>query len=448
MLWFYVLRLPPHQRAVNFVTHIPNENIRVLRRVWGVFTQYGERIPAVYRRNSNSIFGSGHQSQGASSGTDPGVVQMRSVGPRAHSTGKHDTVVDVAGSGRATSEAESGEKAFADPETPKPRSKITLLTLLLGNRQEEAKWVTTTTEGSKFHQRYGLLFEEYRGPATGRRDATLEIDPATGWVDRGKLVALEERPLWTLPLPKLENNRLRLRSTKVCRHHLQLMSKLLDVIKLILVGCIIAGVGNTVDNIASIIALIALSLTLTLLLRISNPFLSRFNMSMLLMSEVADLIVYACALVLILGPENDEDTDRGIGTVMLLSEALVLLVQMMEYAALGIGTGLAGYEKWKSSNQHKFIDLVHTLMMQNKHYLAKKYADRWMVRTFSRGLHGRVPDRHELRWREAVKIYLLYGWSGVCWFAQESVNIWNDGIEMQEEHARGIAEKTGSERVT
>ena len=64
------------------------------------------------------------------------------------------------------------------------------------------------------------------------------------------------------------------------------MSKLLDVIMIILVGCIVAGAGNTDDNISSIVTLIALSLILLLLLRTANPFLSRFNMFVLLMSKL------------------------------------------------------------------------------------------------------------------------------------------------------------------
>ena len=64
------------------------------------------------------------------------------------------------------------------------------------------------------------------------------------------------------------------------------MSKLLDVIMIILVGCIVAGAGNTDDNISLIVTLIALSLILLLLLRTANPFLSRFNVFVLLMSKL------------------------------------------------------------------------------------------------------------------------------------------------------------------
>ena len=167
----------------------------------------------------------------------------------------------------------------------KSLSDVSLLTLLLGKRQQEAEWVTTTTEGSKFHQRYGLLFEEYRGPEIGRRDATLDVDLATGRVDRGKLLVLRERPLQTVPVPKFDNNCLRLGSNRVYRYHLQLLS-------------------NT-----------------------------------------ADLIVCTCALFPIVKPDTDKDTDQVIGMVMLLSEALVLLVQTMEYATLCIGPALEKYNE-------------------------------------------------------------------------------------------------------
>ena len=428
MLWFYVLRLPPHLREVNFVTNIPNKKLRALRRVWRMFMCKGRRIPAANHRSPESTSGSGHRSRRTSSEIDLAVVQTRSTASREESTGKHDAEYREAATKEAGPDAEAGD-TLTFRGILKSLSDMSLLTLFLGKRQQEAEWVTTTTEGSKFHQRYGLLFEEYRGPAIGRRDATLDVDPATGRVDRGKLVVLSERPLWTVPVPKFENNRLRLGSSRVYRYHLQLMSKLLDMITIILVGCIVAGVGNTDDNISSIVTLIALSLILLLLLRTANPFMSRFNMLVLLLSHTADLIVYTCALFLIVGPDTDEDTNQVIGLVMLLSEALVLLVQMLEYATLGLGLAFEKYDEWKSKKQHKFFDVVQKLMIQNEYYLERKYADRWMVRTLSRGLHGRVPDRHELHWREAAKIYRLHGWSCLRWFLQECVNIWNDGIE-------------------
>ena len=69
--------------------------------------------------------------------------------------------------------------------------------------------------------------------------------------------------------------------------------------------------------------------------------------------ETADLIVYTCAIFPIVGPDTDKDTDRVIGMMMLLSEALVLLVQTMEYVTLGIGPALEKYDEWKSKKQHK-----------------------------------------------------------------------------------------------
>ena len=450
MLWVYVLRLPPHRREVNLITNIPNKKQRAFRRVRRMFTRDRKRVSAVNHRNPESIFGSGRESLNTSSRTDPAVVQMTSMGSRGESSGQHDTmhreaVMEEAAPGHVGSDGENGENALTFREILESLSNMTLLTLLLGDPQEEADWVTTKTQGSKFHARYGFLFEEHRGPAIGRRDVTLEVDPATGRVDRGELVILRERPLLIVPHLTFENNRLRVRSKKIYRYHLQLTTKLLDIMKTILVGCIVAGVGDTDDNISSIVALIALSLILILLLRIAKPFPSRLDMLMLLLAEVADLIVYTCALFLIIGPDTDEDTDQEIGMALLLSEAFALLALIMEYSILSLGLTMEGYDEWKSRHQHKFFDLVHKLMMQNEHYLAKKYADRWLVRTFSRGLYGREPDRHELHWKVAVKVYLLYGWSGVRWFAQESVNIWNDAIEKYRRNIqRGILKGPGS----
>lgn len=434
MLWFYVLRLPPHRREVNMITEIPNKRQRALRNVHRAVFGDGKRRQVMHRQTGSLSSQVG--SFAGSASTEPYVIQMteREVPrPIEQSTGQtistahtmhSETVIEEMDS--RTMASAGHDEAASCMELLANLTDMTLLTLLLGEHQEEAEWVTTKTQGSKFSARFGFLFEEHRGPAVGLRDASLEIDPFTGRVDRGELVYLRERPLIVIPAFGKKDSPFYTPKKRIYRYHIQMLTKVLDISKTILVGCIVAGVGNTDDNASSIVALIALSLILILLLRIAKPFPSRWDMFLLLLAELADLIVYTCALFLVLGPDTSEDTEQNIGMALLLSEAFALLGTIIEYSLISVGLSIGTYEGWKERSRNKFFKLVHEVLLMDERYLQKKYADKWMVRTLFRGLNGRIPARHELPWRIGMKRSLCCGWRVVDWYLKEFKLLWED----------------------
>lgn len=428
MLWYHILRLPPHLREANQITDIPSQKQRAIKKLRTVLTFSRSRslLSSRSRRPKTSSAHEGRAntellSQNNSDRPEP------EEGPRdltRNSTMYRYSTQEVNSQGEE--EAESENEAFTCGEVYQLLSNMNWLTLLFGEHQSEADWTATRQQGSKFVARYGPLFEEHRGPAIGRRGATLEIDPITGKVDRGELVGIKERPLISIPAIGKEGSLFYLPKKKIYRFHLQILAKMLDISKTILVGCIVAGVGNSDDNIGSIVALIGLSFTLLFLFRLAKPFPSRLDMLLLILTELADLIVYTCALFLLIGPDADQETYDNVAVALIFSEGFALVAMIIEYTLISIGLALLAWEAWDDRNKTKFFDLAYGLMKDDGRYLERKYLDLWMVKVLKRGLNGREPGRHELPWRHVLRMYMAQNWKALLWLYEETKQIVND----------------------
>ena len=67
--------------------------------------------------------------------------------------------------------------------------------LLIGPLRPEGRWQTLKSPDSRFLRKYGVLFEDNRGPPMVVRGATWAVDPVTGYVNRGRLEYHLGRPL-------------------------------------------------------------------------------------------------------------------------------------------------------------------------------------------------------------------------------------------------------------
>jgi len=65
----------------------------------------------------------------------------------------------------------------------------------IGPLRPEGRWQVLKSPDSRFLRKYGVLFEDNRGPPMVLRGATYVTDPVTGWVNRGKLEPHLGRPL-------------------------------------------------------------------------------------------------------------------------------------------------------------------------------------------------------------------------------------------------------------
>eukprot|EP00210_Caulerpa_lentillifera_P005726 g5474.t1 len=435
MLWYFILRLPPHLREANQITDIPSQKQRAIKKLRAVATLkrgLGAIASSNRRRKLTSVIKSRSTqllSQNNSTAPDPAPDPALAPDsePDTSAQDRHNTPMyqysDQEVNSQGEEEIEPEKEAFSCGEIYEILSNMNLLTLLFGEHQNEADWTSTRQQGSKFVARFGPLFEDHRGPAIGRRDATLDIDPVTGKVDRGTLVVIRERPLFTIPAIGRQGYLFYIPKTKIHRFHLQILAKLLDISKTILVGCIVAGVGNSEDNVGSVIALIALSLTLLFLFRLAKPFPSRMDMLLLILTEFADLIVYTCALFLLLGPDVDQDTQDNIAFALILSEGFSLIAMVIEYTLISIGIGLLAWEAYDEKKKTKFFDFAYRLMKEDGRYLQRKYCDLWMVRVLKRGLNGREPQRHELPWRYMLHLYAEQNWKNALWLYDEMKEI-------------------------
>lgn len=452
MVWFYILRPPPHLKEANQITEIPSQRQRALRKIRMVL-----KLPL--NRGAVASGNTGHRP--SSSVTSNIQLRTPSRSPESENGAPNNlptassNEAPTESSNEATDRASKGaiqrSTAFArwdpsvamykyhpkvvnsrgellDDASNEPRSwaeiyqlvsNMNWMTRLFGEHLNDAEWSATRRQGSKFVARYGPLFEEHRGPAIGRRDATLEVDPITGRVDRGTLVVIRERPLAAIPSIGRPGSIFHLPRIKIYRFHLQSVAKLLDITKTILVGCIVAGVGNSRDNVGSIVALVILSLTLLLLFRIGKPFPSRVDMLVLLITELADLIVYSCALYLLLGPDADQETYDNISVALIISQGFGLVSMASEYVLISLGMVLIAWEEWKTRFRMKFFDVVHRVMIEDGRYLQRKYFDLWMVKVLGKGLYGRQLRRHELPWRSVLRLFLADGKEGFLWLYGE-----------------------------
>jgi len=452
VLWFYILRPPPHLKEANQITEISSQRQRALRKLKDVFA---------LTKNRGAVASGNTGYRPFSSVTSTIQLTTPRKSPEPEKGGPNEPPTDP--SIEAPTESSNGETSRTSERTfrrsialarwdpsvamykyhPKvvnsrgelledaanePRSCIEVyqllsrmnwMTRLFGEHLNDAEWSATRKQGSKFVARYGPLFEEHRGPAIGRRDATLEVDPITGRVDRGTLVVIRERPLVAIPSIGRPHSLFYLPRIKIYRFHLQSVAKLLEISKTILVGCIVAGVGNSRDNVGSIVALAILSLTLLLLFRIGKPFPSRVDMFVLLITELADLIVYLCALYLLLGPDADQETYDNISVALIISQGFGLVSMVSEYALISLGMAMLAWEEWKTRFRMKFFDVVYKVMKEDGRYLQRKYFDLWMVKALGKGLYGREPRRHELPWRSVIRLFLAQRKKGVLWLYGE-----------------------------
>ena len=73
--------------------------------------------------------------------------------------------------------------------------------LLIGPLRPEGRWQTLKSPDSRFLRKYGVLFEDNRGPPMVVRGATWEVENhATGYVNRGKLEYHLGRPILSFRL--------------------------------------------------------------------------------------------------------------------------------------------------------------------------------------------------------------------------------------------------------
>lgn len=103
----------------------------------------------------------------------------------------------------------------------------------------------------------------------------------------------------------------------------------------------------------------------------------------------------------------------------MLAQGIALLVSVIEKILLGSEIVFTVKDLYEDRKKSPFCEVVYKIMVKDGHYLERKYGDRWMVKTFRRGLNDREPSREELPWRSVAEM----NFQKVCycfrWFFRE-----------------------------
>lgn len=72
-----------------------------------------------------------------------------------------------------------------------------VLDVVVGPKGVSGKWMALKRRDSRFVNKYGPLFDANRGPPMVLTDCTYEVDPKTGFCNRGRLQQVHEAPIFS-----------------------------------------------------------------------------------------------------------------------------------------------------------------------------------------------------------------------------------------------------------
>jgi len=245
-------------------------------------------------------------------------------------------------------------------------------------------------EGRSYIAKYGFMFEEYRGPPVVREEASYEYDPERSRVNRGEVVLADRDNC--LQLPRFTGIQFRLYP-----FHFHLTMKMFDLVKLIVLACLVTGSGS--DDAAKyiLLCLLVLSLGMLLAVRLTKPYLNRWDMALGLFVESMDVLVYACLYSILYNDPDDLDRSERVGVIMLVAQSLALAFMVVRYAFVTMYVTITCVAYLKRRSVTGFSKAVDEVLQQHfPVYLEHKYFDRWMVNVLHRGLHDRPVKLSEL----------------------------------------------------
>lgn len=120
---------------------------------------------------------------------------------------------------------------------------------------------------------------------------------------------------------------------QVQRFHVQLSFRVIDLLKLVIMGCLGGSINNTENNEAQVIALLIISCFIITLMRIARPFLNRVDMAIGMFSEAADIFTFTMLLIILsTSPREDRRRFEQVGVAMMVVQCIVLAVMVLRYA--------------------------------------------------------------------------------------------------------------------
>ncbi|PRW60571.1 rhamnose-binding lectin-like [Chlorella sorokiniana] len=248
------------------------------------------------------------------------------------------------------------------------------------------EWVPTDAYSASFVARFGVLFETSRGPSVKYQPGTWQFDPATGTFDRGRMV----------PLSPLESRRAR--AVQVAKT----LGVTVQLTKMVLFAQLAAALsasdssGSNSQAVWQVIPLLVLTVVYWAYLRIFVPLASFVDMFGEVVSCACDLGTFVCGLLVAVLPASNAHRLQQLGIAMLVFQLVGMLCSMVPRAFEVLAAGAIWlWRRWRPSPADKFAAVVRAVMAQDRHILARKYCDRWLLRVHGRGLNQRALHYHE-----------------------------------------------------
>ncbi|PRW60718.1 hypothetical protein C2E21_0718 [Chlorella sorokiniana] len=248
------------------------------------------------------------------------------------------------------------------------------------------EWVPTDAYSASFVARFGVLFETSRGPAMKYQPGTWQFDPATGTFDRGRMV----------PLSPLESRRAR--AVQVAKT----LGVTVQLTKMVLFAQLAAALsasdssGSNSQAVWQVIPLLVLTVVYWAYLRIFVPLASFVDMFGEVVSCACDLGTFVCGLLVAVLPASNAHRLQQLGIAMLVFQLVGMLCSMVPRVFEVLAAGAIWlWRRWRPSPADKFAAVVRAVMAQDRHILARKYCDRWLLRVHGRGLNQRALHYHE-----------------------------------------------------
>jgi len=209
-----------------------------------------------------------------------------------------------------------------------------ILTPAIGPKQAKVCWVSTNTEHSRFVERFGPMFEDYRGHVVMKRDSHRR-----GVIDKKKetlslLDPLHEKPLFTVKT----SIRRRGPPKKIpfYRHSFQTCMGVLLLSKLVFLGVLVKADDDN-ESLPQLLILLCTSIVVLGLLRFTQPYIRRLDLALALLAEVADITVFTLAIVLLTSTGEEQSVRRNIGISMIVLEGGTMVLIFIEKASMLCG---------------------------------------------------------------------------------------------------------------
>lgn len=268
--------------------------------------------------------------------------------------------------------------------------------------EEEGHWVPAVP-GDPFLAKYGLYIQTAKGPHHRYVHGSFQHRD-DGALDRGRFIALGKS-----------------RRDKA-KHVLQVLGLVVIGLKCVLFTNIMAGMSNGVAPLVPVILLLCLLVFYVAYVRIVSPFAELKDALAEALGILCDTGTFICGIIAISIPVTSTSSIVKLGWAMLafqvggmaaniippLTDILVLLG---EFLTLALASNTPKPED-------RFAQVVFDVMARDHGILARKFADRWLVKVHGRGLGERQltpADLEKLKRAPSVKEVVVAPLKAIQW---------------------------------